>query len=206
LEIIHADVLKIALPFFDVCVANIPYQISSPLTFKLISHQPLFRCALLMYQREFAHRLVAKVGQPEYCRLSVNAQLLAKCSHVMAVGRNNFRPPPKVESAVVRIEPRNPPPPVDFLEWDGLVRLCFARKNKTLGAALKQKGVLSLMEKNHKTYCALNDRAPHQGDFKQLVHAILTECGLSDRRAAKMEQDDFLRLLVAFHKHHVHFR
>lgn len=49
------------------------------------------------------------------------------------VGKNNFRPPPKVDSSVVRIEPRHPPPPVNFLEWDGLVRLCFSRKNKTLG-------------------------------------------------------------------------
>ena len=57
-----------------------------------------------------------------YCRLSVNTQLLARCEHVMKVGRNNFRPPPKVESSVVRLEPRNPPPPVNFQEWDGLVR------------------------------------------------------------------------------------
>ncbi len=55
------------------------------------------------------------------------------------VGKNNFRPPPKVDSSVVRIEPRHPPPPVNFLQWDGLVRLCFSRKNKTLGA-LKRGG------------------------------------------------------------------
>eukprot|EP00957_Ditylum_brightwellii_P029936 2265539-Ditylum_brightwellii.AAC.1 len=42
----------------------------------------------------------------------------------MKVGRNNFRPPPKVESRVVRIELRNPPPPVNFTEWDGMVRTC----------------------------------------------------------------------------------
>ena len=47
--------------------------------------------------------------------------------HLLKVGKNNFRPPPKVDSSVVRIEPRNPPPPVNFLEWDGLVRLCFGR-------------------------------------------------------------------------------
>jgi 18S rRNA (adenine1779-N6/adenine1780-N6)-dimethyltransferase len=53
------------------------------------------------------------------------------------VGKNNFRPPPKVDSSVVRIEPRYPPPPINFIEWDGLVRLCFGRKNKTLGAIFK---------------------------------------------------------------------
>jgi 18S rRNA (adenine1779-N6/adenine1780-N6)-dimethyltransferase len=53
-------------------------------------------------------------GDELYCRLSVNTQLLAKVDQLLKVGRNNFRPPPKVESRVVRIEPRNPPPPVNF--------------------------------------------------------------------------------------------
>ena len=51
-----------------------------------------------MFQREFAMRLVAKPGEELYCRLSANVQLLAKVDHVMKVGKNNFRPPPKVES------------------------------------------------------------------------------------------------------------
>ena len=55
----------------------------------------------------------------------------------MKVGKNNFRPPPKVESSVVRIEPKNPPPAINFQEWDGLVRIAFVRKNKTLSAAFK---------------------------------------------------------------------
>jgi len=67
-----------------------------------------------MFQREFALRLVAQPGDELYCRLSVNTQLLAKVTHVMKVGKNNFRPPPKVESSVVRIEPLNPPPPINF--------------------------------------------------------------------------------------------
>jgi 18S rRNA (adenine1779-N6/adenine1780-N6)-dimethyltransferase len=58
-------------------------------------------------------------------------------SHLLKVGKNNFRPPPKVDSSVVRIEPRHPPPPIPLLEWDGLVRLAFGRKNKTLGAAFR---------------------------------------------------------------------
>ena len=49
-----------------------------------------------------------------------------------------------------------PPPPIDFLEWDGMVRLCFSRKNKTLGAIFKSKPVLEMLEGNHKTYCALH--------------------------------------------------
>ena len=52
---------------------------------------------------------------------------------------------------MVRIEPLKPPPPVNFREWDGLVRLCFGRKNKTLGAIFRQHHTLALMEANHAT-------------------------------------------------------
>jgi 18S rRNA (adenine1779-N6/adenine1780-N6)-dimethyltransferase len=78
LQIIFGDVLKHDLPYFDVCVANLPYQISSPIVFKLLAHRPTFRCAVLMFQREFALRLLAKPGDKLYCRLAVNTQLLSK--------------------------------------------------------------------------------------------------------------------------------
>lgn len=74
------------------------------------------------------------------------------------VGRNNFRPPPKVDSSVVRIEPRHPPPPVPLLEWDGMVRLAFGRKNRTLGAAFKANRTLAALEDNYQTMKALNLR------------------------------------------------
>ncbi|KAJ6791732.1 ribosomal RNA small subunit methyltransferase [Iris pallida] len=164
LQVIQGDVLKCDLPYFDICVANIPYQISSPLTFKLLAHRPAFRCAVIMFQREFAMRLVAQPGDNLYCRLSVNTQLLARVNHLLKVGRNNFRPPPKVDSSVVRIEPRRPLPPVSFKEWDGLMRICFNRKNKTLGSIFKQKTVLSLLEKNYKTLQALQDSQNLQMD------------------------------------------
>ena len=150
LQLIHGDFLKVELPFFDVCVANVPYQISSPIVFKLLAHRPMFRCAVIMFQLEFSQRLAAKPGSAMYCRLSVNTQLLAKVDHLMKVGRNNFRPPPQVESSVVRIEPRNPPPPVNFIEWDGLTRICFTRKNKTLAALFRQKSTLRLLAENHR--------------------------------------------------------
>lgn len=147
--------LKTDLPYFDICVANIPYQISSPLTFKLLFHQPAFRCAIIMYQKEFAMRLVAQPGDKLYCRLSVNTQLYARVSHLLKVGKNNFRPPPKVDSSVVRIEPRKPRPQVNPKEWDGFIRMCFIRKNKTLSSIFRLKNVLSLLEKNYKTLQAI---------------------------------------------------
>ena len=124
LHVIQGDALKTAWPFFDCLVANLPYQISSQVVFKLLAHRPMFRCAVLMFQEEFALRLSARPGETLYCRLSVNTQLLAKVDQLLKVGKQNFRPPPKVESRVVRIELKNPPPPVNFVEWDGMVRAC----------------------------------------------------------------------------------
>ncbi len=173
LQIIHADVMKVDLPYFDICVANIPYQISSPLTFKLLSHRPSFRAAIIMYQHEFAMRLVAKPGDTLYSRLAVNTQLLSRVHHLLKVGKNNFRPPPKVDSSVVRIEPRNPPPPINFLEWDGLVRICFGRKNKTLSAIFKQSSTLGMMEQNYKLGLAL--RGPVQNDVAMMAEDDVVE-------------------------------
>lgn len=157
LELVRDDVLKLRnLPFFDLCVANLPYQISSPFVFKLLLHRPLFRCAILMFQKEFAQRLVARPGDKLYCRLSANTQLLARVDMIMTVGRNNFRPPPLVDSAVVRLEPRQPPPPIPFKEWDGLLRVCFNRKNKTLAALFKQKQVVKMLTHNYQVHCSLS--------------------------------------------------
>lgn len=206
-------------------------QISSAIVFKLLVHRPLFRAAIIMFQEEFALRLSAKPGEELYCRLSVNTQLLARVDQLMKVGRNNFRPPPKVESRVVRIEPRNPPPPINFMEWDGMVRLAFNRKNKTLHSVFTTKSVLELLEKNILTLMslkgALTTAAASAGagsevaayahavlptpdasghiDVKALVESVLTETGFSDTRASKMSIDDFLLLLEAMNRAGIHF-
>jgi len=206
LQIMVGDVIKTELPFFDVCVANVPYQISSPLVFKLLLHRPFFRCAVLMFQREFAQRLVAQPGDKLYCRLSINTQLLARVDHLMKVGKNNFRPPPKVESSVVRLEPRNPPPPINFQEWDGLTRICFVRKNKTLSASFSQTSALLLMEKNYKIHCSKNNTlVPDDFNIKTLVEEVLTSIDFKEKRARTMDIDDFMKLLHAFNKFGIHF-
>jgi 18S rRNA (adenine1779-N6/adenine1780-N6)-dimethyltransferase len=199
LQVIQGDVLKVELPFFDVCVANIPYQISSPLLFKLLAHRPMFRCAVIMLQEEFAQRLTAKPGEDLYCRLSVNTQLLAKVDQLMKVGRNNFRPPPKVDSRVVRIEHRNPPPPVNFSEWDGLVRLAFNRKHKTLHAVLTTKSVLAVLEKNHKTYLALHGGATAAATVPStpsVVAAMDVEGKEEEGESGGMKQYEHIKTLV----------
>ena len=207
LQVIQGDVLKVALPYFDICVANLPYQISSPFLFKMLAHRPMFRSAVIMFQLEFAQRLTALPGSELYCRLSVNTQLLAKVENLLKVGKNNFRPPPKVDSMVVKIEIRNPPPPVNFVEWDGLVRLLFNRKNKTIRAIMTQKSCLLVLEENYKTHLSLNNQMVPDPlpDIKSIVEEVLSSEDYGEKRAAKMDTNDFLCLLAAFNERGIHF-
>ncbi|PWY98868.1 S-adenosyl-L-methionine-dependent methyltransferase [Testicularia cyperi] len=206
LDIMIGDFCKTDLPYFDVCISNTPYQISSPLVFKLLSHRPLFRCAVLMFQREFALRLLARPGDNLWCRLSANVQLYSKVDHIMKVSRNSFRPPPQVESSVVRITPLNPPPPIPFEEFDGLTRIIFSRRNKTVRASFfDARGVIDMLEANYKTYCAVKEIMPSDEPFANLVSHALQKAGASEDRAAKMDIDDILKLLATFHELGIHF-
>jgi len=217
LEIVVGDFIKQELPYFDVCISNTPYQISSPLVFKLLSQRPLPRVAILMFQREFALRLVARPGDNLWNRLSANVQLFAKVDHVLKVSKNSFRPPPNVESSVVRIVPIDPPPPVRFEEFDGLTRILFARRNKTVRANFGAKGIAEMLEGNYKAWLAQQqhqagamqedgkDATSGDIDIGAKLEEILQESGYSDTRGAKMDVDDFLSLLACFHKHGIHF-
>jgi len=209
LKVVQGDAIKTRFPFFDVCVANVPYQISSALVFKLLSHRPMFRCAVMMFQEEFALRLTARPGEALYCRLSVNTQLLAKVDQLMKVGRNNFRPPPKVESRVVRLELRNPPPPVNFTEWDGMIRLLFNRKNKTLRSVLLTKPTMKMLDENMRTQRALNGNSNSMDEevktAQQIIEEVVALEQWKDKRASKLDLDDFLALLAEFNKRGVHF-
>jgi 18S rRNA (adenine1779-N6/adenine1780-N6)-dimethyltransferase len=190
LQVVFGDFLKQDLPYFDVCVANVPYQISSSIVFKLLAHRPTFRCAVLMFQREFALRLLAKPGDKLYCRLAANTQLLSKITHLIKVGRNSFRPPPAI----------------NFVEWDGLVRLAFQRKNKQLSSLFKTKTVLQMLEANYRTACAQQQRAvPEDLDMKQLVLGVLAEAGMTEQRSLRLSINDFLRLLTLFNEKGIHF-
>jgi len=208
LQVIQGDAIKTRWPFFDVCVANVPYQISSALVFKLLSHRPMFRCAVLMFQEEFALRLTARPGEALYCRLSVNTQLLAKVDQLLKVGRNNFRPPPKVESRVVRIELRNPPPPVNFQEWDGMIRLLFNRKNKTLRSVLMTKPTIKLLEQNRQTHVSLQqgeDATMNDQSIQDILEEVTSLDKWKGQRASKLTLDDFLELLAEFNQRGIHF-
>ncbi|KAL8839948.1 MAG: hypothetical protein Q9176_004175 [Flavoplaca citrina] len=164
LEVLLGDVIKTDLPYFDVCISNTPYQISSPLTFKLLSLPRPPRICILTFQSEFASRLTALPGSPLYSRLSVNAQMYSHVTHILKVGRNNFNPPPQVDSSVVRLIPKNPRPKIDFEEWDRMLRVCFGRKNRTLRAGwLGARKVLEWVEGCWRGWCALNNIPVDEG-------------------------------------------
>lgn len=168
LDVLLGDVIKTELPYFDVCISNTPYQISSPLTFKLLATSPAPRSCILMFQREFAMRLFAKAGDKLYSRLSVNTQMWAKIDHIMKVGKNNFNPPPQVESSVVRVVPKRPRPQISYEEWDGLLRVCFVRKNRTLRSAfVGTTSVMDMLESNWRLWCAQNDIIVEDGPAEE---------------------------------------
>ncbi len=107
---------------------------------------------------------------------------------------------------MVRIKPFNPPPPVNFLEWDGLVRLAFQRKNKQMSSLFTTKTVLQLLEANYRTAAAeRNEILPDDFDMKTLVLQVLTDTGLVEQRSSKLAITDFLKLLTAFNEKGVHF-
>ena len=96
----------------------------------------------------------------------------------MKVGRANFRPPPQVESSVVRISPRDPPPPVAFDEFDGLNRIVFSRMNKHVRACFGAKGVAEMLERNYGTWCAEMDVVSGLCHWGNDMGARLEEMGL----------------------------
>lgn len=132
----------------------------------------------------------------------------------------------QVDSSVVRLEPLNPPPPINFVEWDGLVRLCFNRKNKTLGAIFKHKSVLQLLADNLNTHRVLMSGTMDEKNgttaagrgcpnadaetfdlsaIKEKVTSVLASVDFEEVRSSKMEQDDFMLLLSRFNAAGLHF-
>ena len=115
-------------------VGNLPYNISTPLLFHLGRHAGLVRDMHFMLQLEVVERMVAAPSTSQYGRLSVALQARFRMKKLFTVSRGAFRPPPKVESAVVRLVPLERPLVVD----DDLLRRAFSARRKTLRNALPQ--------------------------------------------------------------------
>jgi 16S rRNA (adenine1518-N6/adenine1519-N6)-dimethyltransferase len=138
-EVIEGDALKVELPPYNRIVSNLPYQISSKMTYRLL--QRPFDLAVLMYQREFARRLIAPVGSKDYGRLSMMVGHYACAEILETVPRMAFRPVPQVGSAIVRLHPRLEKLPVDFDDFMRMVTGLFSHRRKKLGSALEAIGV-----------------------------------------------------------------
>lgn len=96
-----------SLPRFSKIVSNLPFEISSPLMFKFLECR--FSIAVLIFQKDFAERLVASPGTKEYSRLTVNVSYKAICRILEIIPRNCFSPPPQVDSAIVELIPAPAP-------------------------------------------------------------------------------------------------
>ncbi len=132
--VLRGDALRVSLPGYNKIVSNLPYQISSKITFRLLERP--FDLAVLMYQREFAERMVAKPGTKEYGRLTLNVSLRAEAEILERVARGAFRPMPQVESAIVRLRPREERIAVDERIFDDLTRTIFSMRRKKVKRSL----------------------------------------------------------------------
>eukprot|EP01053_Blabericola_migrator_P004105 Blabericola_migrator_1__4104@NODE_224_length_11141_cov_42_071880_g190_i0_p2_GENE_NODE_224_length_11141_cov_42_071880_g190_i0NODE_224_length_11141_cov_42_071880_g190_i0_p2_ORF_typecomplete_len393_score65_90RrnaAD/PF00398_20/7_2e71PCMT/PF01135_19/1e12Methyltransf_31/PF13847_6/3_4e10MTS/PF05175_14/2_7e09Ubie_methyltran/PF01209_18/1_6e08Ubie_methyltran/PF01209_18/2_2e03Methyltransf_25/PF13649_6/1_3e07DOT1/PF08123_13/1_2e07N6_Mtase/PF02384_16/1_2e07PrmA/PF06325_13/6_4e07NodS/PF05401_11/2e05Methyltran len=219
LEIKEGDALKTDYGQFHICIANLPYQISSPFLFKLISHPHHWRSAVLMFQKEFGERLVAQPGENLYCRLGVNTQVFCAVSRVCLVAAASFNPPPKVDSVVIMLRPRQRVQIVDYAQWDGMLRILFSRKRRTLAASLRgtktAKRLLAISEArvsaNGQDIASLI--LPERVKlFKELIETTLksiqTEAhpeGWAMRRTIELSIEEFLVLQKRLHDVGIYF-
>ena len=145
LTLLEGDAVKVPFPGFDVFVSNLPYSVSTPIIFKLLEQD--FRTAVVMVQKEFADRMVADVGSPDYSRLTVNLFYRADCEIMEPVPASRFDPRPKVDSAVVKITPR--PAPFDVLDEPTFFKVteaCFNHRRKKIGTSLRNTGLVESSE------------------------------------------------------------
>jgi 16S rRNA (adenine1518-N6/adenine1519-N6)-dimethyltransferase len=152
-EVLHGDALRVEFPPFDKTVSNLPYKISSEITFKLLKYP--FVCGVLMYQREFVERMVAAPGTKNYSRLSVCLSYKSQVRVLEHVPNTAFIPRPRVDSAIIKLIPVRPQFEVlDEIFFHNFVRALFTQRRKRLKAALvtavqllNVKGVDSLVAK-----------------------------------------------------------
>ena len=138
-EIVHGDALKVPWPSADCICGNIPYQITSPLIERAL-RPPRPRAVVFLVQREVADRLAAPPGSRAYGALSAGVQLVATVERLFGVPRGAFRPPPRVESALVRLTPLQPAPldAAEELATRSLIRAAFQRRRQQLRRTLAE--------------------------------------------------------------------
>ncbi|PHQ37581.1 16S rRNA (adenine(1518)-N(6)/adenine(1519)-N(6))-dimethyltransferase [Halorubrum persicum] len=175
LDVIEGDALDVDLPPFTACVANLPYGVSSEIAFRLL---PEGKPLVLMFQAEFAERMVASAGDAEYGRLSVSAQHYAAVEIVERVPKEAFAPQPAVESAVVRCTPRDPDYEVgDEAFFLRFVKALFTQRRKTVRNAIRNTGHISGLDDPEAVVDAADEDLLRQrpGDLDPSAFAALAE-------------------------------
>ncbi len=145
-EVIMGDAIKQDFPYFNKVISNLPYSISSPITFKLLQYK--FDMGILMYQHEFAKRMAALPGNKDYGRLSITVQYHAGVKILEVVPRCAFSTPPKVDSAIVSIVPRKAHYEVKDVDFFmKFVKAAFSQRRKKLrNVILKNTAFLGIKE------------------------------------------------------------
>ena len=124
-------------------VGNLPYNISTPILFHLLTHVDAIKDQHFMLQKEVVDRMVAQPCTSDYSRLSVMLQWRYAMENVLLVPPEAFDPPPRVDSAIVRMLPLDAPPQINVKTLEALVQVAFSQRRKllrhTLGRWLEEK-------------------------------------------------------------------
>lgn len=153
-------------------IGNLPYYITSPILFHVLDHREYFREAVFMMQKEVAERLVAKPRTKDYGILSVQTQLLCRVELLFLVPPTVFVPPPKVDSAVVKLHFDGPPPDVELSYMKKVVRMAFNQRRKKLSNAIKE----LLTEENRPRVAHWLDKRAEEltpGEFVDLCRLLI---------------------------------
>lgn len=142
-DVLTVDVAQLAGGPF-VVVGNVPYYITTPILFHVL-RAPFPRSAVFLVQKEVAERIVSPPGSRTYGALSANVQAIARAEILRIVPRGAFKPPPKIESAVIRVTPRADPiiAPAEADAYRSFVQSLFGMRRKQLGNVLRSAGQLS---------------------------------------------------------------
>jgi 16S rRNA (adenine1518-N6/adenine1519-N6)-dimethyltransferase len=160
-------------------VANLPYQVAATVVLRFFEELPSLRSATVMVQAEVADRMAASPGGKDYGAYTVKLQLLARPGGRFAVGRNVFMPPPRVDSAVLRLERiTRPEPPAVLARAAEVARAAFAQRRKTLRNSVLAAGRWDAVA----------------------VDEALGRTGIDGRRRAEtLSVEDFIRLAGQIH-------
>lgn len=189
-DVMKTDLAALLAPYFEkgtvsVC-ANLPYYITTPILMKLLESALPFRYITIMIQSEVADRLVARAGSSAYGAITAVLNYYGEAERLFTVSAGHFMPPPKVNSAVVRIRLHEEKPyrPRDEKIFFRTVRAAFEQRRKTLPNAL----AAGFPEFGKDTLTALIEKAGHRPDIRGERLSTADFLTLADLIAAEIKQ------------------